>query len=133
MKKLKKFEIWRVSAKEKLEKLGYSVSFFESPPSGNISMGLDFKNPDIDATIMVWECGDIMPEALDLNMDKFIEFNRLDNEKFPLEVVCQSYMEQILDPQQWIDEPRHSLDFRPAIWSGLSRIYRRCRDFLRLN
>jgi len=96
MSNITKFAAWRPKAKERLERLGFSVSYFDSPPSMNSSMRLDFKNEILEATLIVWEFGDVVPEAYSLGADQFIDVERKDLSDDGLEVLLDDYLDQIL-------------------------------------
>lgn len=96
MSNITKFAAWRPKARERLEKLGFSVSYFDSLPSMNPSMRLDFKNENLEATLVVWEFGDVVPEAYSLEADQFIDVERRDLSDDGLEVLLNDYLDQIL-------------------------------------
>lgn len=85
---------WRERIKQKLVNLGYHVTFFDAPPSSNNSARVDFKNNSIEATIAVWDRGDVVPEAYCIPNDEFIQIERIEGDD--LVRVLNQYLEGII-------------------------------------
>jgi len=96
MSNLIDFNIWRCSVKSKLEGKGYTVSFFDSPPSDNNSMRLDFKSNRLEASICAWDHGDVDFDAYDAEKDEFIFAEKVDNKMHSVQEVCSIYLEAII-------------------------------------
>lgn len=96
MSKLLQFNQWRVSVKDKLEAIGYSVSFFDGPPCDNKSMRLDFKSNRIEGSMMAWEHGDIDFEAYDAEKDEFIFAEKMNDDNHTVKIVCDTYLAAIV-------------------------------------
>jgi hypothetical protein len=96
MSRLKDFQDWRENAKPTLEKLGYSVSFFDSPKSLNRSARIDFKGNTLEATIMVWEHGNVVAEAFSFITKEFILMEEINEDITPLKKVLNVHLENII-------------------------------------
>ena len=96
MSNLEKFVSWRCNAKMRLEDLGFSVNYFKSQTSMNPSMRLDFKSEVLEATLIVWELGDVVPEAYSLESERFIHVERKSVGDGGLEALLDDYLDQIL-------------------------------------
>ena len=97
MNKLNDFRNWREGTKRTLEELGYSVSFFDSPRSLNCGARIDFKGNNLEASIMVWEHGNVVAEAFSFTTEEFIAMKEINEQDFTLKEILDDHLEHILD------------------------------------
>lgn len=92
MADLDKFTAWRLTAKPKLEALGFAVTFFDGPETGNKCKRIDFKSNTLEATIAVWERGDIFADAFDHSSNEVLKLPIFDIEGDDLESALNLYL-----------------------------------------
>lgn len=91
------FKSWRIEAAKMLSDNALIPSFFDSQPSANPSMRLDFKGDDLEATIACWAHGNVVVEAYKKSSDEFMPFERSSLESHDLRSALYEYLNRILN------------------------------------